>query len=217
MKSSPTESRQRRGAATRADIVGVARRLFSEHGYHTTSLADIQEATGLTKGAFYHHFRSKEDLALAVVELARVDYETHLLGPAGEAESPGERIRALLDLTVELNARPEWCNCQMLAVLAAELTAADGRLRDAVRDLQVEMHNHWRDLLAEAAEAGQLSGRLDPAAAAQWIVSTMAGLMLARKLGSAQAPTEGVVDLMKRALLRPHTEPSIAERKRSQR
>ncbi|MBN1509021.1 MAG: helix-turn-helix transcriptional regulator, partial [Sedimentisphaerales bacterium] len=47
---------QSRGQTTKADILQVARQLFSEHGYHKTGIADIQEATGLTKGAFYHHF-----------------------------------------------------------------------------------------------------------------------------------------------------------------
>ena len=71
-----------RGQATRHDLMNIARRLFSEHGFSGTALADIQQASGLTKGAFYHHFRSKEDMALALLESARAEYERRLIAPA---------------------------------------------------------------------------------------------------------------------------------------
>lgn len=43
-------------------ILTVARRLFAERGYEHTTIADIVAATGMSKGAFYHHFKSKEDV-----------------------------------------------------------------------------------------------------------------------------------------------------------
>ena len=56
-----TGSGQQRGRATRADIVNVARRLFSEHGYHQTGISDIQAATGLTKGCLLYTSPSPRD------------------------------------------------------------------------------------------------------------------------------------------------------------
>src|SRR5438045_891072 len=81
-----------RGRDTRHEILSVAKQLFSEFGYHHTGLSDIQAATGLTKGAFYHHFRSKEELALAVLESARSDYAARLFTDPAETQSPGARI-----------------------------------------------------------------------------------------------------------------------------
>ena len=43
-------------------ILSVSRRLFAERGYEHTTIADIVAATGMSKGAFYHHFKSKEDV-----------------------------------------------------------------------------------------------------------------------------------------------------------
>ena len=197
-----SEATRPRGEATRADIVNVARRFFSEHGYHNTGIADIQAATGLTKGAFYHHFRSKEDLALAVLEAARADYDEHLIEPAMRQVSPAERIEALLDGAVALNVQPEWCNCQMMATLCAELTAGDGRLREAVRDMQLGFFELWRELFAEAQQAGQSDRQIEPAAAAQWIMNTLAGSLLARKLGTARVSPETLAAIMKRTLFK---------------
>lgn len=193
---------QDRGQATRADIVNVARRLFSEHGYRGTGLADIEATTGLTKGAFYHHFRSKEDLALAVLQAARADYAERLIAPTMEHDSALQRIMALLDGAVALNERPEWRNCQMLVTLGAEMTAGDGRLRDAVRDMQESFLQMWADLIAQAGEAGELDNTIEPETAAQWMVNTMIGSLLTRKLGAARVDHRKVVELMKRTLLR---------------
>ena len=191
-----------RGETTRADILQVGRQLFSQHGYHGTGIADIQEATGLTKGAFYHHFHSKEDLALAVLERARQEYAEKLFAPAMTQETPGERLEALLDGALALNSQPEWCNCQMLATLSAELTASDGRLREAVQDIYGDLQDNCRGLLSKAQDEGQATDRIDPDTGAQWIATTLTGLCLARKLGSARVPAKNLVEAMKRTLLK---------------
>lgn len=53
---------------TRATIVECAFRLFIERGYDGASMADLVSATGLSKGAFYHHFKAKDALHDAAIE-----------------------------------------------------------------------------------------------------------------------------------------------------
>ena len=60
--------RQARSEATRRKIIDSAVKLFSEIGYPATGLGDIIERAGLTKGALYYHFDSKESLATAIIE-----------------------------------------------------------------------------------------------------------------------------------------------------
>jgi AcrR family transcriptional regulator len=57
-----------KGAATRAFLLQVAAEMFAERGYVETTMAELIARSGLTKGAFYFHFSSKEQLALAVIE-----------------------------------------------------------------------------------------------------------------------------------------------------
>jgi TetR/AcrR family transcriptional repressor of nem operon len=57
-----------KGEATRERIVAAAERLILSKGYAGTTLDDVLQATHLTKGAFFHHFTGKGDLARAVVE-----------------------------------------------------------------------------------------------------------------------------------------------------
>jgi len=194
--------KRQQGQATRADIIGVARQLFSQYGYHSTGIADIQDATGLTKGAFYHHFQTKQDLALAVLERASADYETHLTGPAMQADSAAERLERLLDGIVSLNARPDWLNCQMMATLAAEVTASDGRLTEAVRAMFATLLEMWQSLIEQAQQEGEVADDTPAEVWAQWIVNTLVGSLLARKLGTARVDPTLLVEQIKRLLLR---------------
>jgi len=60
-------AQQERARATRATVIEGAARTFETVGYGNASLADIAEAASVTKGALYFHFKSKEDLAKAVI------------------------------------------------------------------------------------------------------------------------------------------------------
>ncbi len=59
---------QVRGADTRQSILDVSLSLFSKNGYDATSVAKICQQAQISKGAFYHHFPSKQDLFLALME-----------------------------------------------------------------------------------------------------------------------------------------------------
>jgi AcrR family transcriptional regulator len=55
-------------AVRRAELLDCAQRLFLTQGYERTTINDVINATGLSKGAFYHHYRSKEDLLEAIAQ-----------------------------------------------------------------------------------------------------------------------------------------------------
>ena len=65
-------TREERRTQTRADLLDAAERLFAEQGFHATSVDQVADDAGYTKGAVYSNFTSKEDLFLAVYE-RRVD------------------------------------------------------------------------------------------------------------------------------------------------
>lgn len=58
----------KKGESTREKILISGEKLILERGFSGTSLNDILEAAGLTKGAFFHHYNSKDEMALAVLE-----------------------------------------------------------------------------------------------------------------------------------------------------
>jgi AcrR family transcriptional regulator len=72
------QTRAERQAQTREDLVDAAEALFSENGFHATSLDAVAIAAGYTKGAVYSNFSSKEDLFFAVYERRVERHEAHL-------------------------------------------------------------------------------------------------------------------------------------------
>jgi AcrR family transcriptional regulator len=63
-----TDGRRVRGTATRQRLIAAARELFGAQGYEATSIESILDASGVTRGALYHHFASKSDLFDVVAE-----------------------------------------------------------------------------------------------------------------------------------------------------
>lgn len=86
-----------KGQNTRQDIIAKALLLFSVKGYFNTSINDILEATGLTKGGFYGHFRSKEALWEAAYKEAARIWRGIVFSDIRETMNPIDRIRHLID------------------------------------------------------------------------------------------------------------------------
>ncbi|MEK7871954.1 MAG: TetR/AcrR family transcriptional regulator [Nitrospirota bacterium] len=64
--------RRERAAMRREEILSVGLRLFSERGYHATSIRTIARTAGITEGLIYHYFDSKEDLLMTIVERSNI-------------------------------------------------------------------------------------------------------------------------------------------------
>ncbi|MBN1489082.1 MAG: TetR/AcrR family transcriptional regulator [Phycisphaerae bacterium] len=194
-KKPRSEPRKRaKGPATRAGILALARNLFSVHGYHATGIADIFEASGLSKGAFYYHFHTKQALAMAILDEIPGAYERELIAPAAAMPSPGARLREMLRRAVALNRRGDWCNCQLLMTLAADLTDADGALHDRIAGMFSGMFDLWRDAVAAAQASGEVRADVSADVCAQWLVFTIMGFLLSKKLGGEHVPAEHVVE-----------------------
>jgi AcrR family transcriptional regulator len=98
-----------RTEATRSELIGAARQLFTERGYEEVGTEEIVRAAGVTRGALYHHFGDKASLLEAVYE--RIEAESTeriariVLG--SELESPLEAMKAGVEAFLDECAEPE--------------------------------------------------------------------------------------------------------------
>lgn len=100
-----TKSRIYQPEKTRASIVKAGLKLFGANGYHGTSVGDIARAAGITKGAFYHHFQSKEDLLL-LIHQEYADYQLEVMQAVlAENDSAVEQLQGLIRCIVEAVGR----------------------------------------------------------------------------------------------------------------
>lgn len=99
------DRRIERGQASRRQLLEIAARLFTERGYEATSITDVLRRAKLSRGAFYHHFASKEALFEAVLEMVEEHVGMTLREAAAGASDPVEAIRigcrAWLDMAAD--------------------------------------------------------------------------------------------------------------------
>jgi AcrR family transcriptional regulator len=85
---------------TRARLIRAARDVIAEKGFHRVSLDEIAARAGLTKGAVYDNFKSKDELFLAVVAVWATERLQRFAWPVGREGSLQERMRRLADAVI---------------------------------------------------------------------------------------------------------------------
>lgn len=94
--------RQARARATRLELVNAAREIFARDGFEQARLEDIAGAAGKTRGAFYAHFRGKEDVFFAIFEEDLERDKKRIRAALEGKERMEQRIEALTTLLASL-------------------------------------------------------------------------------------------------------------------
>jgi AcrR family transcriptional regulator len=158
-------ARQDRAERTRNAILDAAAAVFDERGFAGASLSEILARAGVTKGALYFHFSSKEELAMALID---EQWRTGL--PSVDRDEPG--LQTVIDIShafahnIRHNVRARACNRLVLEANFSRPTP--------------EVYERWIGLLTEiltkAKEQGDLRNEWDPALVADWVSATFLGI-----------------------------------------
>lgn len=119
---------------TRRQIVDAADQLFYEHGFEATSFADIAQAVGLSRGNFYYHFKTKDQILDAVIA-ARIDATRGML-EAWETATPSavDRIRGFIEILIVNQTKIMAYGCPV-GTLCNELAKLNHVAKDAAAGL----------------------------------------------------------------------------------
>ncbi|MDV6234273.1 TetR/AcrR family transcriptional regulator [Leptospira ellisii] len=149
----------------RESILAAAMRCFFSKGFEKTSVQDIADTAGLTKGGIYFHFESKEEIRDTLIreflDLDRFGFQD----PEVRALPPHLRLKEFLErlakrLTIEGNCSPR---------LFAEATSGGGNMEGEI----LSFYDSLETLFAETIREGQAAGK---------IVSTMPAPLMARTI-----------------------------------
>jgi AcrR family transcriptional regulator len=97
--------------STREHIIEAADRLFYRQGYAHTSFAHIADAVQLSRGNFYHHFKSKDQILDAVIGARLADTQNMLEQWEAEAPHPADRIRKFIHILLANKADIQQYGC----------------------------------------------------------------------------------------------------------
>ncbi len=168
-------------------------------GYHATRVEDVCAEAGVTKGSFFHHFKSKDDLALAAVERWK-ESTTAFFGnaPYHQAADPLDRVLAYLEfrksiLTGEL---PEF-TC-FVGTMVQEIYATNPQLRAGCES---SIFEHAKRLEADLEQAIQKYGVAEPVTArslALHMQCTIQGCFILAKAADSAAVAAESIDHLRR-------------------
>ena len=150
------KSRSERSDATRLALIGSARRLFGTSSYSEVSLAEIVEASGVTKGALYHHFPGgKKDLMEAVYEQVESEFTENIaaqvLPTLGEGDTdPLDVMEAAIGVTLEASLDSE---LQQIVLIDSRSVLGWARWREIADDHSLAV---IKALLNAAVEFGSM-------------------------------------------------------------
>jgi AcrR family transcriptional regulator len=160
----------------RSRLIEAATHLFAVRGFAATTLRDIGEAAGVTKGGVYFHFRGKEAMFFAAVDHWRAELARAITPPAGESGSGLDSLRALLARFLAFHFA--WPDASRLVHgLASELRGSfTTELREDARAEQRALRARIRDALTHGIRDGSVFTH-DPAVAAFLLASSVLGIV----------------------------------------
>ncbi len=167
--------RQIQSEQTRQQIIETAARLFARNGFHGTSMANLTAATGLTKGAFYHHFESKDDLFFAVVQSVREKWVKAVGERVIQAPNALDQLAILLDSHAHLLCQ-EPVLCLVITGLTAELEESNPRYVTALHGVYLGFIDFIEGIIRDGQSKQQVRNDVDARLAALNIVGLLRGI-----------------------------------------
>lgn len=188
-----------RGEA-RARLIAAARSLIRHQGFAATSVDDLCAAAGVTKGAFFHHFASKEALGVALVEdwtaTTGAMFAAH---PYNSLPDPLDRVFAYLDLRRQLLEQPIPEFSCVAGTTVQEAYESSPAIRRAAAESLRSGAEHVRPHLAAALAAHPVPGVTAESLGRMFQVAVQGGIVLAKALDDP-APAREAFDHLERYL-----------------
>lgn len=145
--------------ARRDQIVDAARRCAMNQGFHKTTMADVIRESGLSAGAVYGYFKSKDEIVSAIADqaLSTVDDLFEGILATKEPLTPLAALQATLEHVLQIAERPGG-DITRVALQAW----AEAMHNDAIAGIARQKYTHLRGKFIEVARRGQADGTVDP-------------------------------------------------------
>lgn len=168
--------------------------MLLRHGYNDLGIAALLEQTQIPKGSFYHHFTSKEDFAVKVIDLYMVEVHKGLDQTLGDTRVPPlKRVRSFFEGTVQKYHAEGYMGC-LLGGVGQELSGVSETFRRKVEQCFNEIAGRIAATLDEAVALGDLGKGTDTKKMAELLVNCWEGAALRMRLRRDPAPLMEMLD-----------------------
>ena len=153
---------------TRKGILEAAARIFSEKGFHATSMQDIADAVHLQKASLYYHFSSKQEILVAILDQALDIINNRLETVRLQSLSADEKLRQAMVSYMQTIAE----NQNLAAVLLLEMRSLDPELKTRQASRREKFESVWNELIIEGKQQG-IFNNVDPSLTGRAILGVM--------------------------------------------
>lgn len=169
-------SREQKARETRAKIVEYSTKLFLEKGYKGVTMSDILKATNLSKGAFYHHFKSKEELFVELMQnlvndFSEIPYDTL---------DKSSLYNFYTDYINYLSNQPnkKVVNSFQYTTLLYDAVKFIPDLSNRVKEIKNTEEDNWLKVVKEARENGEIDTPMGDEQIAKMFISSSTGVSM---------------------------------------
>ncbi|TCO34120.1 TetR family transcriptional regulator [Kribbella steppae] len=188
--------------ARRQQIVAAARLCVVEQGFHKTTMADVIRESGMSAGAVYGYFKSKEEIVAAIAEeaLSTVDELFEKILATEEPLTPLAALEAALNHIVAVAERPGG-DVTRVAIQAWAEALRNPAIKATAQGKYIQVRAHFEAVARRAQADGTVDASVDPHYIAQVLFGFLPGFILQRLLIGDVSPDTYTAGL--RALLQP--------------
>ena len=184
---------------TKGRILKAAGSLYSNHGCEGTTLEDILTSSGITKGAFYHYFKSKDDLCIALLDKVIDEYQ-QLADSIDPAATPFEQLGFFLNELIRLNGSGEWINCKLMVRLSSETYTNSPGTDKRIGIFWKWYEDFYTELIEKSIKQGKLNSRIDARMQAKLLTSTIAGALNLDNIAEMDQDMAKMIDALMKLL-----------------
>lgn len=167
----------------RDELVQKALQTFYQNGFNATGMDMLVKETGISKTSMYKHFRTKEDLILAVLRLRDEHFRNWLYRRMEElADKPRAQLIAMFDALEEWFQEPGYRGCLFIK--------ASSEYQDSTHPIHMQSADHKRMLERHVTELAQKAKMNDPAGLARQLLLLKEGAIVTAHLGHTENPAQ---------------------------
>jgi TetR/AcrR family transcriptional repressor of nem operon len=186
---------------TKRRLLEAGLMMLLERGYHGLGVQDLLDRTGVPKGSFYHHFESKEDLALQAVDLYAAMAHAQLEASLSAQRPALERVRDFFDQIRKMYASEGYLGC-FLGALGQELSGMNDVFRRRIEACFASLASGLGECLEEARLAGDIPPDTDAQQFATVLIQAWEGAALRSRLVRSAVPLDSFFEFYFRAVHR---------------
>jgi len=190
-----------RAPDSRDEILKAATKLFANRGFHETSMSEVARSAQVSKALIFWHFKTKEELFLAVLSRLLEPYVIDFAEEAGVLDEKAQILKLVESYLLFVRD-----NANSIRFFVAQLLH-DQQMSEGLTDQVLALYEGYRnlltDLIARAQEKGLCTREFTPQAATAFLLSTLNGMLISSLfVGNQSVEVEAATGMLRWWLFR---------------